>query len=274
VCRTRPYGRVRHKFSIPTAGREAALDSSVEEAARFLTWLDQRGTQLGECTQADIDIWHAQTLAHHKRLARPFLIWAKNTGRMAKLDIPTATAGATKPITQSRRLALLRRALTDSRPPLRSRVAAALMLLYGQPVARLVRLTIADVVADDDQVLIRLGTPPLPVPEPLAGMLLELVGNRQNMNTVNPASYWLFPGRRAGQPVHFSTLLGHLRHDLGLPAQATKSATLRQLVLQAPAPVVADALGFSAKHMTRIWGAAGGSWTTYATRERGRDSPR
>ncbi|MEU7634344.1 hypothetical protein AB0C34_30975 [Nocardia sp. NPDC049220] len=99
----------------------------------------------------------------------------------------------------------------------------------------------------------------MPVPEPLAGLLLELVGNRQNMTTVNPDSQWLFPGRRAGQPVHFSTLLGHLRDDLGIPAQATKSATLRQLVLQAPAPVVADALGFSSSHMNRIWVEAGGS---------------
>ncbi|MRH93328.1 hypothetical protein GFY24_38945 [Nocardia sp. SYP-A9097] len=80
------------------------------------------------------------------------------------------------------------------------------------------------------------------------------------------------PGRRTGQPVHFNTLLGHLRDDLDLPAQATKSATLRQLVLQAPAPVVADALGFSANHMNRIWAEAGGSWTTYSTRETSRDS--
>lgn len=245
---------------------------AVEEAARFLAWLDERGTQLGECAQADVDLWHAQALAHRRQLARPFLIWAKSTGRMPKHDIPTTTAGAGKPLTQTRRLALLRRALTDPRPPLRSRVAAALMLLYGQPVARLVRLTIDDIVNDDGQVLIRLGTPPLPVPEPLAGMLLELVDNRQNMTTVNPESQWLFPGRRAGQPVHLSTLLGHLRQDLGLPAQATKSATLRQLVLQAPAPVLADALGFSAKHMTRVWGEAGGSWTTYSTRETGHHS--
>ncbi|MFE3230280.1 hypothetical protein, partial [Nocardia sp. NPDC059228] len=193
---------------------------AVEEAARFLAWLDERGTQLGDCSQADIDLWHAQALAHRRQLARPFLLWAKNTGHMPKLGIPTTTAGAGKPITQTRRLALLRRALTDPRPPLRSRVAAALMLLYGQPVARLVRLTIADVVNDDGQVLIRLGTPPLPVPEPLAGMLLELIDNRQNMTTVNPDSPWLFPGRRAGQPAHFSTLLQHLRDDLGLPVQA------------------------------------------------------
>lgn len=193
---------------------------------------------------------------------------------MPALDIPSTTAGAAKPTTQSRRLALLRRALTDSRPPLRSRVAAALMLLYGQPGTRLVQLTLDGVVTDDDQVLIRLGTPPLPVPEPLAGMLLELVGNRQNMTTMNPTSRWLFPGRRAGQPVHVSTLLDHLRDDLGLLSQATKAATLRQLVLQAPAAVVADALGFSAKHLTRIWAEAGGSWTTYSTRESGRESPK
>jgi integrase len=172
------------------------------------------------------------------------------------------------------RFALLRRALTEPLPPSRSRVAAALMLLYGQPGTRLVQLTVDDVVTNGDQVHIRLGTPPLPVPEPLAGMLLELLGNRQNMNTVNPDSHWLFPGRRADQPLHVSTLLEHLRDDLGLPPQATKAATLRQLVLQAPASVVADALGFSAKHMTRIWAEAGGSWTTYSTREIRRDPPK
>ncbi|MFQ6331398.1 hypothetical protein ACLMAL_35430 [Nocardia sp. CWNU-33] len=52
--------------------------------------------------------------------------------------------------------------------------------------------------------------------------------------------------------------------DLGLPTGATRAATLRQLVLQAPAPVIADALGFSAHHMNRIWTAAGGSWKSYA----------
>ncbi|WP_416567296.1 hypothetical protein [Nocardia testacea] len=83
-------------------------------------------------------------------------------------------------------------------------------------------------------------------------MLLELIDNR-------PDSHWLFPGRRARQPVHPDTLLSHLRDDLGLPPQATKAVTLRQLVLQAPAPVGADALGFSAKHMTRVWGEADGS---------------
>ncbi|WP_327097450.1 hypothetical protein OIE68_00800 [Nocardia vinacea] len=183
---------------------------------------------------------------------------------MPKLILPTLRTGAGQPITQSRRLALLRRVLTDDRPPIRSRVAAALMLLYGQPATRLVRLTVEDVITHGDQVLIRLGTPLSPVPEPLGGLLLKLVGNRQNMNTVNAGSRWLFPGRRAGQPLHFSTMLEHLRDDLGLPTGATRAATLRQLVLQAPAPVIAEALGFSAHHMNRIWTDSGGNWKSYA----------
>lgn len=44
---------------------------------------------------------------------------------------------------------------------------------------------------------------------------------------------------------------------------ATRAADLRQLVLQAPAPVIADALGFHTK-LARVWTDAGGTWKTYA----------
>ncbi len=72
-----------------------------------------------------------------------------------------------------------------------------------QPASRIVRLTIDDVLRDGDQIPIRLGEPPSPVPEALARTLLELVDNRQNLNSApNPASRWLFPGKRAGQPLH------------------------------------------------------------------------
>jgi hypothetical protein len=56
---------------------------------------------------------------------------------------------------------------------------------------------------------------------------------------------------------------GHL-HTGRLPAQATRVAALRQLVLQAPAPVVADALGYHNKHVTKVWAETGGNWKTYA----------
>jgi hypothetical protein len=73
----------------------------------------------------------------------------------------------------------------------------------------------------------------------------------------------VFPGNRAGQPLHPKTLLA-LIHDLGVPAAATRTVALRQLVSQAPAPVVADALGYHNKHVTRVLADAGGTWKTYA----------
>jgi hypothetical protein len=42
-------------------------------------------------------------------------------------------------------------------------------------------------------------------------MLLELAGNRENMDTAtNPRARWLFPGRRAGQPLNTGTLRDQL----------------------------------------------------------------
>jgi len=57
----------------------------------------------------------------------------------------------------------------------------------------------------------------------------------------NPNSTWLFPGRRAGQPLR-PEVLGEDIRNMGLPTILGRTAALRQLVLQAPAPVVAGML--------------------------------
>jgi hypothetical protein len=186
---------------------------------------------------------------------------------MPTLDIPGRRYNQSAPISQHRRLALLNRFLTGQDIPLRTRVAACLLLLYAQPVTRLTRLTVHDVIVRDGQVSVRLGHPPAPVPEPFAAMLVELAANRANMNTAaNPACPWLFPGGRAGQPLTAGALLQQIR-ALGIPATQTRTAAFRQLVLQAPAPVVAHALGYSQGTATSHVIAAGGTWNRYpATR--------
>ncbi|MEU9485723.1 hypothetical protein AB0D83_19000 [Streptomyces decoyicus] len=55
-----------------------------------------------------------------------------------------------------RRLAVLRRVLHDETLPLRTRTAAALVLLYAQPVSRIVRLIIADVAEDGETLTVGL----------------------------------------------------------------------------------------------------------------------
>jgi hypothetical protein len=55
---------------------------------------------------------------------------------------------------------------------------------------------------------------------------------------------WLFPGGRPGQPLTPGARLPSLR-CLGIPVTQARTAALRELVLQAPAPVIARALGYS-----------------------------
>ena len=130
------------------------------------------------------------------------------------------------------------------------------------PSSRIVRLSVDDVIHDGDTVLLRLGEPASPVPGPVAALLLEHIANRDNMNTAtNPASRWLFPGRRAGQPTrpdHLSALL----NEVGVPTAAARGAAIRQQLLELPAPVVADALGYHDK-TTRAATQAAASWSRY-----------
>jgi hypothetical protein len=103
-------------------------------------------------------------------------------------------------------------------------------------------------------------------PEPFAGMLLRLASERPNMNTAaNSKARWLFPGRRAGQPFNPNSLLQLIR-DAGILAGGGRTAALRQLVLQAPAPVIAKALGYHDKITTVVFAEAGGTWNSYSAR--------
>ncbi|WP_329538086.1 hypothetical protein OG568_58535 (plasmid) [Streptomyces sp. NBC_01450] len=59
----------------------------------------------------------------------------------------------------------------------------------------------------------------------------------------------------------------HLREN-GLPPQRGRTSAVRRLVLQAPAPVIAKALGYHDKTTTRLVTKAGGAWNRYAPGDR------
>ncbi|WRZ87635.1 hypothetical protein OHB54_46105 [Streptomyces sp. NBC_01007] len=50
----------------------------------------------------------------------------------------------------------------------------------------------------------------------------------------------------------------------GVPPQRGRTSAIRRLVLQAPAPVIAKALGYHDKTATRLVTEAGGTWSRYA----------
>ena len=178
--------------------------------------------------------------------------------------LPAAVIRHAAPLPGHERVSQLGRILTGHDLPLRTRVAAAIVLLYAQPLSRIVRLTLDDVIHDGDQDLLRIGEPPTPVPGLVADPLLSWIGNRDNMNTAtNRNSPWLFPGRRAGQPMNPDALAA-LVNDIGIPTTAGRASAIRQHVLEMPAPVVADALGYHPVTTAKLAAQAAATWSRYA----------
>lgn len=138
------------------------------------------------------------------------------------------------------------------------------MLLYAQPVSRIVRLAIEDVFDDGNTITVRLGDPPSPLPAPVTDLMRAYLAEQPGLaRTGSRSRARLFPGRQPGQPMNQGSLLDHLR-VIGVPPQRGRSSAIRQLALQAPAPVVARALGYHDKTTTRLVVETGGTWSRYA----------
>jgi hypothetical protein len=242
-------------------------------ATRFLAWLAERRLTLERCRQTHLDAWIVEHTINERNGLQAFLEWAARNKLARRLEIPPQKSQRAAPLAAEQRLALLGRMLTDDTGLLRTRVAATLVLLYAQPVSRIIGLTLDDVIHNDGQVLIRLGQPPTPVPEPFATLLLDYIAGRTNMRTAtNPGSPWLFPGRRAGQPLHPEWLAKQITR-MGIPTIAGRGAAIRQHLQDSPAPIVADALGYHPVTAAKLAAETGTTYNRYAPGDHAR-SPR
>ena len=124
-----------------------------------------------------------------------------NSKLVPPVTVPHQDTANPTPISQRQRLDLLRRILTGEETELLTRVAAVLMLLYAQPLTRIMRLTLDDIACNDGEVTIRLGDPPAPVPEPFASLLLRHAVQRLNLTTAtNAGDGGCSPAAAAGSP--------------------------------------------------------------------------
>ena len=268
-----PHERLLRRFALwhhlPRLGATAAarplranakqyLTQQFTQAQLFRSWLHEHRIAPEQVAQADIDTWYVDHRVHQRHNVRGFILWATDHGHLPRqLVAPRVAFRPGTTITQQRRLDLIRQYLTDETAPASTRAAACLPLLYAQPLSRIHRLSVDDLM-DDGELQIRLGDPPSPIPEPFASLLRRLTPDADQHTRG-----WLFPGKLAGQPIAYGTLRRRLR-ALGFPLIDARVAALRQLVQQAPAPVVADALGFHHTTTTRQVAHAGVTWSRYA----------
>ncbi len=214
--------------------RDQIARRKLRTAADFLQHLARHGIALGECSQHALDGWFAHANDSDTNQLRPFLRWAINGRRMPRLQLPPHRQSVPSPIGPRERVELIRRIHHDTDMDLVERVAALLVLLYAQALSKVTQLTIDDITIENAQMFIRLGDPPAPVPPPFDALINQYLAARPNLTTAtNPNSRWLFPGRRAGQPLHPTTI--RLRFQtLGIPNLNSRSRALREMLLHAP----------------------------------------
>jgi len=112
------------------------------------------------------------------------------------LLVPTLGRTTGPAIDGDQRWTLLARLLHDHDVDLTDRVAGSLLLSYGQQLSRIAVMTTDQIHHHADSVSVRFGSCDITVPEPLAGLLTELIDTGRRYRGVgSPAtpSRWLSP---------------------------------------------------------------------------------
>ncbi len=245
----------------------------IRAAQRFLDHLAGRGRTVDDCTQADLDSWLSTRLATRIRFPR----WLLDNGHLTGLVLPDAVpaAGPRGHVDQDEHWALVRRMLHDqdaANPE--DRAAACLVLLYAQPVSKIVALTTDDLTVDDDGIYLRLGVEPLRLPPPLDALVTSLpIAKPFGAARTLADERWLFPGKWAGHHQHPASLMGRL-NKLGITTRASRNAAMLHLAATVPPAVFASLIGISAGAATKWTEHAGGNWTTYAAVRKNSTRPR
>ncbi|MGH3494836.1 MAG: hypothetical protein ACRDQ1_16590 [Sciscionella sp.] len=236
----------------------------IEQVALFLILLQGQGNVLGECRQHDLDAWFAGPGVIRTRL-RPFLAWAQRRKHLpTALTLPPTYKG--KPVTpmdSEQRWIIARRLIDDNTLDPADRVAGALVVLYAQPLARIITLTTADVIDVDGQVQLRLGPDALELPEPFATLIRQLPRRRRESSAQQVANPWLFAGTHAGR--HLNTVALSLRlNAIGIEPRRARLAAVDQLSREIPPAMLAGVLGLTPRTASNATTRAGGQWANYA----------
>ena len=143
------------------------------------------------------------------------------------------------------------------------RLAAALVVLYAQPLSRVVSLTADHITAGGGDVYLTVGSERIELPRPLAAIAVRLPRARRNGVADQFQSRWLFPGSRAGRHLGASALGQRLR-AIGVEPRAMRLAALYQLAGEIPPAMLAPLLGVTASTADRWSQLSRADYANYA----------
>lgn len=255
----------RNGGQVVTREQYNVVHQRVRATVVLLDWLAGQGLTVATCGQADLDRWRSDRQASHYEPAGHFIRWAV-AQRLTTLSFPaTRWPGPSQPRDDEARWQAARRLLHDEEVSDRDRLAGLFVLLYAQPVARIARLTTAQLSIDAATVRIRFGPAPITLPDPVAELVRELLTGKRGHATTGAAgpSPWLFAGGQPGRHIN-ATHLGQRLKNLGIQPGQARSTALFQLATELPAGLLARMLGINIDVAVPWQRASAGDWTHYA----------
>jgi hypothetical protein len=260
--------RIRDKSSAgqSTRGPVHSAKQEITETVKFLVWLDEAHQRTAStCTQQDVDEWLAAG-STTRSLIRTFFVVAKKAGLNTEVTIQHRTARSSPSLSQDQRLAWIHELLTGNSESLPYRVVGLLLLLYAQPLVKVVTFRTEMIEDSDSGMTIMLGHRPTDVPEPFASLLRTHLAARPNLRTgAGSQSPWLFPSTIAGRHLDRNTVMSRLRR-LGVNLLGARNRAIGELVLECPPSLVAEALGYSSQVAFLHASKAAEPWARYAGR--------
>jgi len=260
--------RIRTKAAsgAPTHGPVHSAKQEITETVKFLLWLHETYQRTAAtCTQQDVHEWLA-TGPTTRSAIRTFFVLAKKSRLNTTVNIEHRPAKTSPSLSQDQRLAWIHELLTGTSESLPYRVAGMLLLLYAQPLVKVVTLNTSVIDDGNDAMSITLGQHATTVPEPFATLLRTHTAARPNLRTgAGPDSPWLFPSTLAGRHLHPNTVMNRLR-GLGVNLLGARNRAISELVLECPPSLVAHALGYSTQVAFLHADKAAEPWARYAGR--------
>jgi ribosomal protein L40E len=249
-----------------TEGSASWARQQIRAAADFLGWLDQHGIALADLDQHTMDQWLDHGGGQHYTV-RYFLIWA----RRHRLVLQAVRVPRRQHKTPEQRIGddehwnHLRRCLHDTALPVRVRVAGALLLLYGQPISRIVRISTNHLTHRGDDTYLTINRRPLLLPQPIAALINDLSQTATPKSQIagrGSPSPLLFPGQLPGQHLSVGYLVRELNQH-GIRTRAARNTALLDLASELPAAILADLLGMHINTATRWVKKTRRDWTSY-----------
>lgn len=240
-----------------TSGSLRWAKARLRASSQLLEWLQPRGG-LGALNRERLDEW--LTGPTTRFIVRDFVLWASRTDQTS---IGRKETPRRQPVTASEsaghdELQRAARHLLHEPGRLTDRVGGLLVVLYGQHLSRIVRLSLEQVRSEPTR--LALGGDWLVIPEPMDVLVEELVTAARRSGPASPQ--WLFPGQRPG--THLSEdALGARLERVGVSARSMRNAAVFHLASQIQPHTLYRLLGLHPNTAAKWAQVAGSIYANY-----------